>query len=95
MCGTNQQPCLFSRPSIRFLTPSRDNGRTLEGVELLSPTLVTCGVSFSTWAAVFSEQLKAPEGSSLCTWFPADWAAADSENTRLCDELLNTQFTPR
>ena len=61
MCGTNQPLRMFSSFQL-FLTPSRDNCRTSEGVELLSPRWVICEVSLV-------EKLKAPEDSTLRTCF--------------------------
>ena len=76
--GIVARPLLLSRPIHSLLTPSRGNCRTFEGVEFLSPTLVTCGASFSTQASLTPEQLKALEDSSVRACSHAVWAAADS-----------------
>ena len=68
MYRTNQQPRLFSRPSIRFRRPH----------ETIAAHVQACEVSFSTFAGSMSEQLKAPEDSSLRTSSPGVWVAADS-----------------
>ena len=59
-----------------FLTFSRDNCHTFEGVELPLPTWVTCEIT-CTPVGFNSQQLKAPEDSSLRACSPAVWAATD------------------